>query len=173
MTLPIKSIVAATLTCLATTATADLSVQFIEGAPTDSFVVRNTSTCILPAQVVSFDLSTSAAGLIFDVTDNGAGVEVFQPLKVVGANPLVLGTSTITDGDQTLDLQLDQMQPNDQLRITFDMDDTLENGELGQIRVSRSEIEGASVTSTATPDDTTAVFDTKGLAVLTNPNCLS
>ena len=167
-------LIAATLLLSATTAAqADLTVQFIEGAPTDSFVMTNTSPCTVPAQTVSFDLSTSAAGLIFDVTNDGAGVEVFQPLKVVGANPLVLSTSTITDGDQTLDIQLDQMAPNAQVRVTFDMDDTLKDGDLGQIRVSRSEIEGASVSTSAGQTQAAALFDAKGMSSLAQRECAS
>jgi len=107
------------------------------------------------------------------VTGAGAGVEVFQPLDVVDQNPLVLAISEISDGDQTLDIGLDEMTPGAKIRVTFDMDDTLTNSSLGQIRVSRSEIEGASAMTNLAIDTPSAQFDAEGVVVIPQPACVS
>jgi hypothetical protein len=173
MTLSHTILAATMLLGTATIASANLTVQFVESAPKDSFILSNTGTCTLAAQTVSFDLATSRAGLIFDVTGAGAGVEVFQPLDVVDQNPLVLAISEISDGDQTLDIGLDEMTPGAKIRVTFDMDDTLTNSSLGQIRVSRSEIEGASAMTNLAIDTPSAQFDAEGVVVIPQPACVS
>ncbi|WP_420860727.1 hypothetical protein [Algirhabdus cladophorae] len=165
---------AALVLCTSLAAQADVTVRFIESAPKDSFVVTNTSACALPAQVLTLDLSTSAAGLIFDVTDQGAGVEVFQPLEFVQGQPLVQTVSQPMDGDQQLVMSLNAMQPGEVLRLTIDLDDTLAAGELGQIRVSGSEIEGAQVLqSLGSFEPTIASFNSKGMATVATPACTS
>ena len=53
---------------LAGPAAADLEVTFRDGAPKDRFSITNSGTCDLSAMSVLIDLSSSPAGLIFDVT---------------------------------------------------------------------------------------------------------
>jgi len=160
--------------CTPFAANADLNVRFIESAPKDSFVVTNAGNCDIPAQTLVLDLSSSAAGLIFDVTDQGAGVEVFQPLEFVQGQNLVHKASAPADGDQTLELHLTAMAPNETVRLTIDLDDTLPKGELGQIRVSGSEIKGAQVIQTIGSAAAIAgQFDDKGRASIATAPCQS
>lgn len=70
------------LVSLTSPALADVQVRFDEGAPKDRFTVTNIGGCALGPTAVTIDLEGSPYGLIFDVTDRGAGVEVFQPFEV-------------------------------------------------------------------------------------------
>ena len=79
---------------------ADLEVQFIEGAPKDRFVITNVSDCALTAGQFKIDFTTSNAGLIFDVAEAGAGVEVFQPFEVTAGVHNLVTQPSIVDGDQ-------------------------------------------------------------------------
>jgi len=69
---------ATALTLCATPAFADIEVTFLESAPKDRFTFTNTGACDLGPAVLSLDLAGSAAGLIFDTSGAGAGVEVFH-----------------------------------------------------------------------------------------------
>jgi hypothetical protein len=69
---------------------ADMFISFDEGAPKDRFTFSNTGNCAIEAATVKLDLSGSKSGLIFDVTENGEGVDVFQPLEITsGKNALL------------------------------------------------------------------------------------
>ena len=66
---------AAVLAILATPSLADMTVEFREGAPKDRFVFRtDTGVCQDGPFRITLDLAGSAAGLIFDVTEQGANV---------------------------------------------------------------------------------------------------
>lgn len=136
---------AAALFC-ATSATADLIVTFDEGAPKDRFTFKNTSACILPAATLGIDLKNSAGGLVFDITDQGAGVEVFQPFELISGNEVVIKTSSVADGDTQLTIDISSLKPNQELAFTIDVDDTLGQRE---ITVNDAEISGAEASITA------------------------
>ena len=148
---------------IATPAFADVSITFIESAPKDRFVVTNIG-CPLSDATLVIDLSTAPAGVIFDVTAEGAGVEVFQPVELVAGNATL---SSVVDGDQQLALSLGNLDTDAQVIISADLDDLQSNGALGQIRVAGSEIAGTSAvfkTSTTTysatfTDQATALID--------------
>ena len=63
-------------------ARADIVVNFVESAPKDRFVIKNTGEYDFENLIVEIDLTSSVGRLIFDTTGNGAGVEVFQPFEV-------------------------------------------------------------------------------------------
>ena len=147
----------------ATTAHADVTARFIEGAPKDRFTLSYDGTCALgPTQLV-IDLGTAPAGLIFDITGAGAGVEVFQPLEWVQGSAQ---TSQVTDGDTTLTVSLDQWAPGEVRAFTVDIDDTTSGR---QITVDGSEMVGATLRA----DGQTAVFDASGSATLPLDPCTS
>ncbi|MEM7188052.1 MAG: aggregation factor core [Pseudomonadota bacterium] len=131
-------------TGLATAAAADVAVRFIEGAPKDRFEIANTAGCSLQALQVEIDLADTAGKLIFDTTGSGAGVEVFQPFEV-REGPLELMSGTVEDGDNKLVLSLPALKPGQKASFTIDVDDTLVQSDLGQIRVSGGEMSGARV----------------------------
>ena len=84
---------------LSSPATADLQVEFVEGAPKDRFVFTNVGDCALGAGQFEIDFVNSSAGLIFDVTNEGAGVEVFQPFEITVGAEYLTSQPLITDGD--------------------------------------------------------------------------
>ncbi len=146
-------------------ATADITVTFIEGAPKDRFVLENQG-CDLGRFDVTLNLSTAPAGLIFDVTGSGAGVEVFQPVEVVSGDVILSG---VTDGDQALQLTINDFDAGTSATISADLDDTQAAGALGQIRVAGAEIAGASVVG---PDGNMGLFDATAQAILPTPGCI-
>ncbi|MEO1551505.1 MAG: aggregation factor core [Pseudomonadota bacterium] len=156
-----------------TVASADLAIRFVESAPKDRFVIVNQGACALGETELTIDLSSSAAGLIFDVTGQGAGVEVFQPLELVAGADLVRAISDVADGDATVTLTLAQMAPNAQVAFTVDVDDTAPASSLGQIRVAGSEIEGATATLTSQDSAVRAVFSNRAALELPGAPCLS
>ena len=123
--------------------TTSMTVTFRESAPKDSFEVRNTGNCRAIPMTLLIDLGKSRGRLIFDVTGKGAGVEVFQPFEIARGRQLAATTPLVRDGDDQLSLRLKRLQPADVFAFTIDVDDTLNDSTLGQIRVAGSEIEGA------------------------------
>jgi hypothetical protein len=166
--LKIKLIAAALL--FATSAQADLRVEFSEGAPTDKFTITTTDSCISGPVVVEFDLSGSSGKLIFDITAKGAGVEVFQPLIFVSGKADVTSTSAVTDGDRVLSLNISSLTPESPIAFTTDVDDTIGQRE---ITVSGSEIAGATVKLTTPQQSFSAKFQKDAAAIVDVPDCNS
>ncbi|MFT6073813.1 MAG: hypothetical protein ACJAZ1_000723 [Yoonia sp.] len=130
----------ACLTLLALPSFADVTVRFEESAPKDRFVI--STDCPLSEVAMKIDLSQSAGSLIFDVTGEGAGVEVFQPVEVQDNAARAM---PVTDGDQILVLSISEIRAGSDVVIYADLDDVLINSQLGQIRVAGSELDGATV----------------------------
>lgn len=151
---------------------ANVEVTFVESAPKDRFVLHNTSQCALNDLTVHLDLSNSVGRLIFDTTATGAGVEVFQPFEVKKGNLKLISASEVKDGDSTLSLSIQSIAANDSVSFTIDVDDTLTQSELGNIRVSGSEITNALIEITTKEQQTSvAMFDNKGKAMVPFPSC--
>ena len=51
---------------------------------------------------VTIDLVGSQGELIFDITDAGVGVEVFQPFVAITGQDMLVSASAVADGDKTL-----------------------------------------------------------------------
>lgn len=145
----------------ATSAQADIQVTFRDGAPKDTFTITKLSDCGLGPLRVTIDLSTAPTGLIFDVTDTGDGVEVFQPFELVAGADLVTGASAVRDGDQVLMLELSDMAMGDEVRFTIDLDDT---GGGREITVNGSEMAGAMIKVDGETARADGVFDDTGTA---------
>lgn len=160
----------ATLLAMAAPASAEMTVQFREGAPTDRFIFEWSGTCALTDATLSLDLAGSSAGLIFDVTDAGAGVEVFQPFTLVAGADLVRATSGVTDGAQTLSLDVTRMDPGAQIAFTIDVDDTIGARE---ITVSGAEIQGARAQLQVAGTEYSAPFGTNAVARIVQSGCQS
>ena len=164
---------AAVLAILAQPAFADISAKFVESAPKDSCTFVNTSACATGPIDLTVDLSGSAAGLIFDTTGNGAGVEVFQPFELVAGGAELKSVEAVTDGDTSVKLRLKDLPAGGKIAFTIDVDDTLAASSNGQIMVSGGEIAGASVSMTVGGDTTRATFDNRGNATLALKDCQS
>lgn len=129
-------------TCVTASAFADMAISFDEGAPKDRFTFANTGACTIEAAKVTLDLSGSKSGLIFDVTGNGAGVEVFQPLEIVSGENALQSVPKVKDGDNQITLDIRQLEAGQSIAFTIDVDDTMGGRE---ITVSGSEIAGTRV----------------------------
>ncbi len=157
----------------ATPAAADIAVTFTESAPKDRFTFTNTAGCDLGPATLTLNLADSAAGLIFDTTGNGAGVEVFQPFETVSGGEVLGTVAPVKDGDTVIRLDLTGLAPSQSVAFTIDVDDTVTNGALGQIRVAGSEIAGASVMLESGGNTTRGVFDTTSRAAIKAADCTS
>lgn len=123
-----------------------IGVVFTEGAPKDSFNLRNRGNCIAEPAEIRIDLESSRGRLIFDTTGSGAGVEVFQPFEIINGRELVSSVHPVRDGDNQVIVHFTSLPPKSTFAFTIDVDDRLTGSELGQIRITGSEIEGATVT---------------------------
>ena len=155
----------------ATPASADIAVRFIEGAPKDRFVFEASSTfCAMVPLKITLDLTGSAGALLFDVAQSGAGVEVYQPFEVVAGADVLLGASSVADGDRRLTIELASLQPGKPFAFTIDVDDTLGGRE---ITVAGSEILGAVVSVQAGDETRVSAFDEAAIANIDWSTCQS
>jgi hypothetical protein len=156
------------LVTLAGPATADIGVRFIEGAPKDRFEITNQAPCPLVQTDVVLDLRGSAAGLIFDVTGAGAGVEVFQPFELVAGADALAAHPEVVDGDRQVVVSIRRLASQGRIAFTLDVDDTLD---ARGITVSGAEIAGAIVRVVAEGGTASASFSRLGEVVLNTPSC--
>jgi hypothetical protein len=157
----------------ATTATADVTVTFLEGAPKDQFIIENTGGCATEPAIINIDLSGTPAGLIFDTEPTGLGVEVFQPLEIVDGNDLISDISGGTDGSQALNFAVQSLAPNTRISMSIDLDDTSADASQ-QIMVTGSEVNGISVSMTyADQTVVSRIFENSNAVALNTPDCVS
>lgn len=155
----------------ATPALANLEIRFIEGAPKDTFEFTNNGNCDLGPSEITVDMSETAAGLYFDTTANGAGVEVFQPFELVAGE--TAGAVRVEDGDTALTLMIEGLASGSTVAFTIDVDDTDQHGQRGQTQVSRSEISGTSVIVAQGNAKSVGVIDNAGRGVVRVAGCSS
>ncbi len=149
---------------------ADLTVSFRDGAPKDRFVLEYTGTCALDTALVTIDVGTAPAGLIFDTTASGQGVKVFQPFELVSGADQLRTVPQIRDGDTQIALDIGPMMAGASLAFTIDVDDTTSTR---QITVNGSEMAGATLRVVHAEQTESAVFDASGNATLKLDGCLS
>jgi hypothetical protein len=113
----------ALITFLATSAAADVTVTFRDGAPKDRFTITNVAACATGPFDLTIDLAGSPSNLIFDITGDGAGVEVFQPCELVSGTDSVFGASDVQDGDNQMTLSLAALPVGGVVAFTIDLDD--------------------------------------------------
>lgn len=153
---------------------ADVRAVFIEGAPKDRFVISNTSACPTGALEVTIDLAPSAAGLVFDTTPQGAGVNVSQPFELVAGAAHVTAVSTVSDGDRRAVLEISDIPGKGEVAFTIDVDDSLPSSANGPTRILNSEMSGAQLQIRAGgAPPITAPFDQTGQATAPWEACLS
>ncbi len=162
--MPGKILCAGVIALLAGQAHADcmraLTVKFVEGAPRDRFEIIHTATGVFLTDI-RIDLASSSGGLIFDTEPGGAGVEVFQPFTAGEG----IDAAEIADGADQINMRLDALSSGQRTGFTIDVDDRNAQSDLGQIRVTGSEIAGARVIFTlADGDQLEAEFDAESRA---------
>lgn len=165
-----RLIASAFASCLATTAAADVIVTFRDGAPKDRFTITNTADCATGPMTLALDLAPAPAGLIFDITGDGAGVDVFQPFEVAAGGDIITAVSDVADGDQRLELALQGLEAGAEVAFTIDLDDT---GGGREITVSGSEIAGAMVQVISELALAEGAFDDSGTARVILASCTS
>lgn len=122
-----------------------IDAEFYEGAPRDRFIIKNNSSDKYSIESATLTLRGSKGRLIFDTIDGGKGVEVFQQFRSEESSAMLATKPTLKDGADTLALTFTHFDPNETYRFSLDVDDQLTNSELGQIRVSSSEMNGAQI----------------------------
>ncbi|REG82127.1 aggregation factor core [Marinomonas pollencensis] len=151
---------------------ASVAVRFVESAPKDRFVLTNTSQCEMENITANIDLANSTGKLIFDTTATGAGVDVFQPFEAGDGNIQLTNGSQVNDGATKLSIKIAKLQANEATHFTIDVDDTLKQSEWGNIRVSGSEIENATIEITSKDNATLkGTFDNQGKTTLAFTHC--
>ena len=148
--------------------TAGLIATYEEGAPKDKFTFFNDSECTISDSTLRLDLSESIAGLIFDTTDKGAGVEVFQPLQLVSGAQYLSSIPAVKDGDTSVEFKIEKLGPKQKLAFTIDVDDTAVGR---QITVTDSEIVGGKVVLVRQASIHSASFEAGSELVLQLPKC--
>lgn len=101
-----------------------LVATFSEGAPADRFTLTNTSDPGWSVTEVEIDLGPSRGRVIFDVTERGAGLSVYQPFEEATGTAVIANRSEVTDGDTLLTLRFSRFAPGDTFGFTIDLDDT-------------------------------------------------
>ena len=149
-------------------AAADVVVRFQESAPKDSFSIVNEGSCGVANAEIELDLSTSASGLIFDVTATGAGVSVFQPLELVAGQDYLSTVPEVSDGDNKLNLSVETLAPSAEIAFTIDIDDT---AGVSETMVSGAEIQDAQVAITINGATHSGNFGTDGVARIALNTC--
>ncbi|MDW3224970.1 MAG: aggregation factor core [Paracoccaceae bacterium] len=117
-----------------------LTVKFVESAPKDRFDIIHTATGVFVTGL-RIDLNGSAGNLVFDTAAGGDGVEVFQPFEPQGEMQHI----NVADGADQLAVSLNDMSNGQRAGFTIDVDDRQVQSDLGQIRVTGGEMEGAQV----------------------------
>ena len=160
------------ISMLSATVYADIQVSFKDGAPKDKFVIENTSTCAVKDISMTIDLLQSTGRLIFDTSESGKGVEVFQLFEVTRGQIALKANTQVNDGATQLSLDIKTIAANDFASFTIDVDDTLSTSQLGNIRVTGNEIANASVLININGDEIVkAAFDLDGKALVTMSKC--
>ena len=168
----IISFVSALTLFLTQSVKANIEVNFVESAPKDRFVIKNTGECVLKELTLEIDLSQSDGRLIFDTTATGAGVDVFQPFEVREEGIELISSGGVKDGDAALSLGIGSLPPGKSVSFTIDVDDTLPKSELGNTRVAGPEIKNGLVKiNLGEQKPVTAFFSADSKAIIYLPPC--
>jgi len=151
-------------------AVADLLASFDEGAPKDRFTFTNTGTCAITNAKLTLDLSSSKSGLIFDVTGDGAGVDVFQPLVIMSGADALEHIPTVKDGDNQLTLDVKKLDAGQSIALTIDVDDTMGDRET---IISGAEISGAKIHFSQANKSTSVIFNSNARTTVKRDSCAS
>jgi len=135
-----------------------LRAAFVESAPRDRFEFANGSSAGWRVAALTLDLEGSAGRLVFDTAEGGVGVEVFQPFRAEEGPVRLRDARVPGDGEERLALEFDEsgsgaFVSGETFVFSIDVDDRLADSELGQIRVSGSEIEGGRLSVELVHDD--------------------
>ena len=171
-TLPLVASLALLLP-LSTSVVANIEVKFVESAPKDWFEIHNVGNCELTELMVTIDLTQSVGQLIFDTTETGAGVQVYQPFEVKQGSVSLVSSDRVADGDQQLSVRIPSLASGASASFTIDVDDTIPSGELGVTMIAGAEMAQSMVTVTSSSNTPIGgTFDGNNTAVINLPGCV-
>ncbi|MDF1792601.1 MAG: hypothetical protein P1U88_11860 [Thalassobaculaceae bacterium] len=101
-----------------------LIVTFAEGSPADRFTLFNASDPGWSVTDVEIDLGPSQGRLIFDVTERGAGLSVYQPFEEATGSAEIENRTDIGDGDTVMTMKFRRFEPGETFGFRIDLDDT-------------------------------------------------
>lgn len=157
---------------LPSAALADLVVTITESSPTDLITVENRTDCDLYDFGMQIDLRASAGGLIFDISEGGAGASAYQPFEILQGASAVRSYARVTDGDRVAFVEFATLEAGQRVIFMVDMDDTLPDDTFGQTVVDGPEIAGAAIVLTSVGEEpSTAVFLPDGSATARLSGC--
>ncbi len=157
---------------LPSAARADLAVTFVEAAPKDLFIVENRTDCDLYDFGLQIDLKSSAGGLLFDISEGGAGSSVYQPFEIAEGHGSIRSFEPVSDGDRVVSILFDRLGGRSRVVFTVDVDDTLPEGPYGQTMIDGSEIAGSMLFITTVGEaPSTAAFLPNGEATVKPGGC--
>ena len=119
------------------------TIAFYEGSPSDRFEIANNSSGAWEVAHVVLGLEGSAGALIFDTLGGGPGTSMYQPFAAVPSEVEAVVPRELADGERVITLKFAGFRPGAMFAFTIDVDDTLVYSDLGRMRVTESEIEGA------------------------------
>lgn len=158
---------------------ADIRVTYTDSSPTDHFVIKNVSGCLLNKGKVTIDFSTSIGRLVFDIDRNGWGYGfgednylggTYQPLTIVSGEQFVKQMTEVKDGDNRFELEFVNFEHGDTIAFNVDVDDT---AGLMHPSVSGLEIEGASINVITPSIESDGAFDANAVAETDRTTCMS
>lgn len=144
----------------------DFRASVVEGAPRDRFILEHLGSCRIERVVVTIDFSGAPTGVYFDVTPNGAGLNVSQPVQIIEGAGHVAETPAVLDGDQTLVLTLRDLEPGVRVVLTGDLDDVAPTSIAGRTRIGGDEILGSVLRARVGDRERVADFTSSGVATL-------
>ncbi|UUX49508.1 hypothetical protein NUH88_19170 [Nisaea acidiphila] len=136
----------------------DLSVTFTEASPVDLIIVENRSTCDLYDFGLQIDLRSSAAGLVFDISEGGAGASVYQPFELLEGREAVRSFAPVRDGDRVASILFGTLEAGQRVIFTVDVDDTSAESAWGQTVIDGAEIAGATIVITTVGEEPSTAF---------------
>lgn len=153
-------------------AAADLAVRFVEASPTDLIFVENLEACDLYDFTLVIDLGSSAGGLIFDVSEGGAGASMYQPFEILEGHKGVRQVARVLDGDRVASIRFDYLEAKGRVIFMVDVDDTAPDSAWGQTVIDGTEIAGAAIiVATVGEEPSRSVFLPDGRAVARLRGC--
>ena len=148
-----------------------VQVRFVESVPADTFLFTNTGDCDLGRSEVWLDLRPSIAGLVFDVSESGAGLDRFHRLEITEGGEFIHRVSKLKDGSTALHFQLERLPVGGTIAFKADIDDTLspKDSRGGNTRVLESELEGVHFRV----NDVSVIFAAQASAMAVGLDCMT
>lgn len=167
-----SALITALVSLLPSAVLAEIVVTIAESSPTDLITIENRTDCDFYDFGMQIDLRNSAGGLIFDISEGGAGASGYQPFEILQGGSAVRNYARVSDGDRVAFIEFATLEAGQRVIFMVDMDDTLPDNAFGQTIVDGAEIAGAVIVLTAVGEEpSTAIFLPDGRATAQIRSC--